>query len=63
MLFPYLPLPQATIILQMLTSQIFHTLRDQQLTERWLGTGYALCLSHDRQFLQQIRFLPAAKAE
>jgi hypothetical protein len=47
----------------MLTFQIFHTLRDQQLTERWLGTGYALCLSHDRQFLQQIKFMPAAKAE
>jgi hypothetical protein len=47
----------------MLTCQIFHTLRDQQLTERWLGTGYVLCLSHDCQFLQQIKFMPAAKAE
>jgi hypothetical protein len=47
----------------MLTSQIFHTLRNQQLTERWLGTGYGLCLSHDLQFWQQNKFMPAAKAE
>jgi ABC-type taurine transport system substrate-binding protein len=47
----------------MRTSQTFLTLRNQQLTERWLGTGSALCLSHDLQFLQQNKFMPAVKAE